>query len=169
MTPGAERWRFHFCESRINKDAAAQQATCHQRYHNKITRTTSKREQTMSTTTTSDWNDAVAKVMAESGASKEAAEEALRESGGDVDGAIFLLSETFKSPTKPPPPPMDTGPTFIDDVASVAAFNRNEKRIDDDDDDAVAKSREKSMYAPWLRTSAATTTKASDDITGKTS
>jgi hypothetical protein len=30
VTPGAERWRTHFCESRINQDAAAQQATCHQ-------------------------------------------------------------------------------------------------------------------------------------------
>jgi hypothetical protein len=29
VTPGAERWRTHFCESRINQDAAAQQATCH--------------------------------------------------------------------------------------------------------------------------------------------
>jgi hypothetical protein len=123
----------------------------------------------MSTTTTTDWNDAVAKVMAESGASKEAAEEALHESGGDVDGAFLLLNETFKSPKKPPPPRMDSGPTFIDDVASVAAFNRQEKCIDDDDDDAVAKSREKSMYAPWLSASAATTTKGSDDITGKTS
>jgi hypothetical protein len=142
----------------------------YERYHNKITRTTSKREQTMSNTTTSDWNDAVAKVMTESGASKEAAEEALHESGGNVDGAILLLlNETFKSPTKPPPPRMDSGPAFIDDVASVAAFDRNEKRIDDDDDDAVAKSREKSMYAPWLRTSATVTEKASDDITGKTS
>jgi hypothetical protein len=123
----------------------------------------------MSTTTTSDWNDAVAKVMAESGASKEAAEEALHESGGNVDGAILLLlNETFKSPTKPPPPRMDTGPTFIDDVTSVAAFDRKRNRIDDDDD-AVAKSREKSMYAPWLRTSATVTEKASDDITGKTS
>jgi hypothetical protein len=124
----------------------------------------------MSTTTTSDWNDAVAKVMAESGASKEAAEEALHESGGDVDGAILLLlNETCKSPTKPPPR-MDSGPAFIDDATSVAAFNRNENRIDnDDDDDAVAKSGEKSMYAPpSLRASAATTTKASDDITGKT-
>jgi NACalpha-BTF3-like transcription factor len=45
----------------------------------------------MSTTTTSDWNDAVAKVMAESGASKEAAEEALHESGGNVDGAHCTL------------------------------------------------------------------------------
>jgi hypothetical protein len=124
----------------------------------------------MSTTTTSDWNDAVAKVMAKSGTSKEAAEEALHESDGDVDGAVLLLlNETSKSPTKPPPPPMDSGPAFIDDVASVAAFDRKEKRIDDDDDDAVAKSREKSMYAPWLRTSAAVTGKASDDITGKTS
>jgi hypothetical protein len=121
----------------------------------------------MSSTTT-DWNDAVAKVMAESGASKEAAEEALHESGGDVDGAILLLNETFKSPTKPPPPRMDSGPTFIDDGTSVAAFNHKEKRIDNDDD-AVAKSREKSMYAPWLRTSATVTEKASDDITGKTS
>jgi NACalpha-BTF3-like transcription factor len=175
VTPEYERWRTHVCESRINKDAAAQQATCHQRYHNKITRTTSKREQTMSTTTTSDWNDAIAKVMAESGASKEAAEEALHQSGGDVDGAILLLlNATFKSPTKPPPPRMDSGPAFIDDVTSVAAFDRKEKRIDDDDDDdddddAVAKSREKSMYAPWLSASAATTTKGSDDITGKTS
>jgi hypothetical protein len=135
-----------------------------------ITRRSPKREQTMSTTTTSDWNDAVAKVMAESGASKEAAEEALHESGGNVDGAILLLlNATFKSPTKPPPPRMDSGPTFIDDVASVAAFNRNEKCIDNDDDDAVAKSREKSMYAPPLSASAATTTKESDDITGKTS
>ena len=124
----------------------------------------------MSTTTTTDWNDAVAKVMAESGASKEAAEEALHQSGGDVDGAILLLlNATFKSPTKPPPPRMDSGPAFIDDVTSVAAFDRKEKCIDDDDDDAVAKSREKSMYAPWLRTSATVTEKASDDITGKTS
>jgi hypothetical protein len=123
----------------------------------------------MSTTTTSDWNDAVAKVMAESCASKEAAEEALHESGGDVDGAILLLlNETFKSPTEPPPPQMDSVPEFIDDVASVAAFDRNEKRIDDDDDDAVARFGEKSMYAPPLSASAATTTKASDDITGKT-
>jgi hypothetical protein len=145
----------------------------------------------MSTTTTSDWNDAVAKVMAESGASKEAAEEALRESGGDVDGAILLLlNETFKSPTKPPPPQMDSGPTFIDDVTSVAAFNHKEKRIDnddttsvaafdcekkgidddgDDDNKSVDKSQEKPMYAPSLRTSATVTEKASDDITGKTS
>jgi hypothetical protein len=124
----------------------------------------------MSTTTTTDWNDAVAKVMAESGASKEAAEEALHESGGDIDGAILLLlNETFKSPTKPPPPRMDSGPTFIEDAPSVAAFYLQENRIDDDDDDAVAKSREKSMYAPWLRTSATVTEKASDDITGKTS
>jgi hypothetical protein len=95
----------------------------------------------MSTTTTSDWNEAVAKVMAESGASKEAAEEALHESGGDVDGAILLLlNETFKSPTKPPPPRMDSVPELIDDVTSVAAFDRKEKCIDDDDDDAVAKS-----------------------------
>jgi hypothetical protein len=136
----------------------------------KITRRSSKREQTMSSTTTSDWNDAVAKVMAKSGASKEAAEEALHESGGDVDGAILLLlNETSKSPTKPPPPRMDSGPAFIDDVTSVAAFNRNEKRIDNDDDDAVAKSGEKSMYAPQISARAATTTKASDDITGKTS
>jgi hypothetical protein len=125
----------------------------------------------MSTTTTSDWNDAVAKVMAESGASKEAAEEALHESGGNVDGAFLLLNETFKRPTKPPPPRMQSGPAFIDDVASVAAFNHKENRVDDDDDDddAVAWSREKSMYAPWLRTSATVTEKASDDITGKTS
>jgi hypothetical protein len=138
------------------------------RYHNKITRRSSKREQSMSSTNTTDWNDAVAKVMAESGASKEAAEEALHESGGDVDGAILLiLNETCKSPTKPPPR-MDTGPTFIDDVTSVAAFNRKEKRIDDDDNKSVAKSGDKSMYAPPLRASAATTTTASDDITGKT-
>jgi hypothetical protein len=55
---------------------------------------------------------------------------------------------------------------------SVAALNHKEKHIDDDDDDdddVVAKSREKSMYAPWLRTSATVTEKASDDITGKTS
>jgi hypothetical protein len=125
----------------------------------------------MSTTTTSDWNDAVAKVMAESGASKEAAEEALHESGGDVDGAILLLlNETFKSPTKPPPPRMDSGPAFIDDVASIAAFDRKEKCIDDNDDDAVARFGEKSMYAPWLRTPSATVTeKATDEITGKTS
>jgi hypothetical protein len=124
----------------------------------------------MSTTTATDWNDAVAKVMAESGASKEAAEEALHQSGGNVDGAILLLlNETFKSPTKPPPPQMDSGPAFIDDVASVAAFDRKKNRIDDDDDDAVAKSPEKSMYAPWLRTSATITEKASDDMTGKTS
>jgi hypothetical protein len=123
----------------------------------------------MSTTTTSDWNDAVSKVMAESGASKEAAEEALHESGGNVDGAILLLlNETFKSPTKPPPPRMDTGPTFIDDFTSVAAFNRNEKRLDNEDDDAVARFGEKSMYVPPLSASAATTTKESDDITGKT-
>jgi hypothetical protein len=64
---------------------------------------------------------------------------------------------------------MDSGPTFIDDVASVAAFDRKMNCIDDDDDDAVAKSREKSMYVPWLRTSATVTEKASDDITGKTS
>jgi NACalpha-BTF3-like transcription factor len=170
VTAGAERWRAHFCESRINQDAAAQQATCHERYRNKITRRSTKREQTMSTTTTSDWNDAVAKVMAESGASKETAEEALHESGGNVDGAILLLlNETFKSPTKPPPPQMDSGPAFIDDVTSVAAFNRDENRIDDNDDDAVAKSRLKSMYAPPLSASATVTEKASDDITGKTS
>jgi Leucine-rich repeat (LRR) protein len=120
----------------------------------------------MSTTTTTDWNDAVAKVMAESCASKEAAEEALHESGGDVDGAILLLlNETFKSPTKPPPPRMDSGPTFIDDAPSVAAFDRKMNCIDDDDDDAVAKSRETPMYAPPLSASAATTTKESDDIT----
>ncbi len=125
----------------------------------------------MSTTTTTDWNDAVAKVMAESGASKEAAEEALHESGGNVDGAVLLLSETFKSPTKPPPPRMDSGPTFIDDAPSLAAFDRKENRVDDDDDDedAVAKSRETPMYAPSLRASASTMTKESDDITGKTS
>jgi hypothetical protein len=124
----------------------------------------------MSTTTTCDWNDAVAKVMAESGASKEAAEEALQESGGNVDGAILLLNETFKSPTKPPPPRMDSGPAFIDDVTFVAAFNHKENRVDDDDDDAVAKSRETPMYASSLRTPSATvTTKESDDITGKTS
>jgi hypothetical protein len=124
----------------------------------------------MSTTTT-DWNDAVAKVMAESCASKEAAEEALHESGGNVDGAVLLLlNETFKSPTKPPPPQMDSGPTFIDDGTSVAAFNRKENRVDDDDDDAVAKSRETPMYASSLRTPSATVTeKATDDITGKTS
>jgi hypothetical protein len=121
----------------------------------------------MSTTTT-DWNDAVAKVMAESCASKEAAEEALHESGGDVDGAILLLlNETFKSPTKPPPPRMDSGPTFIDDAPSVAAFDRKMNCIDDDDDDAVAKSRETPMYAPPLSASAATTTKESDDITAE--
>jgi hypothetical protein len=73
--------------------------------------------------TTSDWNDAVAKVMAESGASKEAAEEVLHESGVDVDGTILLLNETSKSPTKPPPPQMDSGPAFIDDAPSVAAFD----------------------------------------------
>jgi hypothetical protein len=137
----------------------------YRRYNNKIT----KREQTMSSTT-SDWNDAVAKVMVKDGASKEAAEEALHESGGDVDGAILLLlNETCKSPTKPPPPRMDRGPAFIDDVMSVAAFNRNENRIDNDDDDAVAKSGDKTpMYAPSLRTPSATVTeKASDDITGK--
>jgi hypothetical protein len=124
----------------------------------------------MSTTTTCDWNDAVAKVMAESGASKEAAEEALHQSGGDVDGAILLLNETFKSPTKPRPPQMDSGPTFIDDAPSVAAFDCKMNCIDDDDDDAVAKSRETPMYASSLRTPSATvTTKESDDITGKTS
>jgi hypothetical protein len=123
----------------------------------------------MSTTNTTDWNDAVAKVMAESDTSKEAAEEALHESGGDVDGAILLLNEKSKSPTKPPPPQMDSGPAFIDDAPSVAALNRTKSCIDNDDNDAVAKSREKSMYAPWLRTSAAVTEKASDDITGKTS
>jgi hypothetical protein len=123
----------------------------------------------MSTTTTCDWNDAVAKVMAKSGTSKEAAEEALHQSGGDVDGAILLLNETFKSPTKPRPPQMDSGPTFIDDAPSVAAFDRKMNCIDDDDDDAVAKSPETPMYAPPLSASAATTTKASDDITGKTS
>jgi hypothetical protein len=64
---------------------------------------------------------------------------------------------------------MDSGPTFIDDVTSVAAFDRKENRIDDDDDDAVARFGEKSMYAPWLRTSATVTEKATDDITGKTS
>jgi hypothetical protein len=64
---------------------------------------------------------------------------------------------------------MDRGPAFIDDVMSVAAFNRNENRIDNDDDDAVAKSGDKTpMYAPSLRTPSATVTeKASDDITGK--
>jgi hypothetical protein len=124
----------------------------------------------MSTTTTTDWNDAVAKVMAESGTSKEAAEEAIHESGGDVDGAFLLLNETFKSPTKPPPPQMDSGPTFIDDITSVAAFDHKKNRIDDDDDDAVAKLRETPMYASSLRTPSATVTeKASDDITGKTS
>jgi hypothetical protein len=29
VTPEAERWKIHFCESRINQDAAAQQPTCH--------------------------------------------------------------------------------------------------------------------------------------------
>jgi hypothetical protein len=103
--------------------------------------------------------------MAKSGASKEATEEALHQSGGDVDGAILLLlNETSKSPTKPPPR-MDSRPTFIDDVMSVAAFDCG------DDDAAVARSGEKTpMYAPSLRTPSATVTeKASDDITGKTS
>jgi hypothetical protein len=92
----------------------------------------SKREQTMRTTR-SDWNDAVAKVLAKSGASKEAAQEALHKSGGDVDGAILLLNETFKSPAKPPPR-MDSGPAFTDNAPSVAAFNHGKKGIDDDDD-----------------------------------
>jgi hypothetical protein len=139
----------------------------------------------MSTTNTTDWNDPVA-----GGASKEAAEEALHERGGDVDGAILLLNETSKSPTKPPPPRMDSGPTFIDDVTSVAAFHHKEKRIDnddapsvaafdcekkgidddgDDDNKSVDKSQEKPMYASSLRTSATVTEKASDDIMGKTS
>lgn len=119
--------------------------------------------------TTSDCNDAVDKVMAEGGASKEAAEEALHQSGGDVDGAILLVTETSKSPTKLPPR-MDSGPTFIDDVMTVAEFNRKENRTDNDDDDAVARFGETPMYAPSLRMASATVTeKASDDITGKTS
>jgi hypothetical protein len=50
----------------------------------------------MSTTTT-DWNDAVAKVMAESGTSKEVAEEVLHESGSVVPIASpkYVVNTTF--------------------------------------------------------------------------
>ena len=56
-------------------------------------------------TTTSDWNDSVAKLMAKSGASKEAAEEALNKSGGDLNLAIDLLNK--KSTTSVKNPPLD--------------------------------------------------------------
>jgi hypothetical protein len=46
----------------------------------------------MSSTTTSDWNDAVAEVMAESGASKEAAEEALHQSAAATLTALSFFS-----------------------------------------------------------------------------
>ena len=127
--------------------------------------TTSIKTPTMSTAT-DDWNDSVAKLMAKSGASKEATEGALHKSGGDLNLAIVLLNEKSKPiSVKIPPPRIDSAPKFIDDASSNAELGRQDKNIDNH---SVAKPRETPMYAPSSRltTSATATAKESGEIKG---
>jgi hypothetical protein len=111
----------------------------------------------------SDWNDAVDKIEVKSGASKEAAQDTLHNSGSDV-GAIVLLNEKANNPTKPPPR-IDSSPAFIDVFTSVAALGHQDKGVDED---SVDKSRETPMYDAPLSPPATLKASESDKIMGKT-
>ncbi len=82
-----------------------------------------------------------------------------------------LLNEKPKTSLENPPPRMDSAPTFIDDAPQRAMRSHQAKVTKEKgiDDDLVTKPPETPMYAPTLRTRPTATSKASENIKGKTS
>lgn len=96
-----------------------------------------------------DWNDAVTKLMAKTGASKEeAAEEALNKSGGGSYLAIDMIDKKSMATGKNLHSNLYASELeYIDDVPTKATRARKERGVDDD---SIAKPRETPMYSPSL-------------------
>jgi hypothetical protein len=108
------------------------------------------------------------------GGNEKQALEMLNGGGEDnfnTQSARALLNEKPKTSLENPPPRMDSAPTFIDDAPQRAMRSHQAKVTDEKgiDDDLVTKPPETPMYAPTLRTSPTATSKASENIKGKTS